>query len=339
MGSEDLVEPAAGGTAEQLAGLNILVIGDAMAGGMGAGLTRTAEALPQVTVINRFKESSGLARSEVYDWPTALQKIMAANPVDVVVVMLGLNDRQEIRDGNIRYVFRSPDWVSRYERTADRLLDAALASKAQVVWVGLPPMADPALDADMKFISGLLKARTEAKGAAFKDIRPFFSRPDGSYVDHGPDDTGTDRRLRERDGVTFMRHGNNRLGKVVLQAALDLHSKVLPAPAVATLEVVAPVAQAPDAGVTVAIQAPSFGQEGLDGETLSFRADEVALSAPRPASIAQKAEAAVITQGVRVKLTAKKGSIAERLFRTGDIPKAPAGRFDDYSVPPLPEAQ
>ena len=339
MGSGDSVNPGAAPLSQQSENINVLVIGDAMAGGMGAGLTRMANELPQVTVINRFKESSGLARSEVYDWPSALQKIMGANPVDVVVVMLGLNDRQEIREGNIRYVFRSPDWVNRYQQTADRLLDAAIAGKAKVLWVGLPPMAEAGFDSDMQFISGLLKARVEAKGAQFKDIRTFFSGPDGSYTDHAPDETGIDRRMRERDGVTFMRQGNNRLGKIVLQAVLDLRNgeprSVAPSAAVP----VAAVPQVPVEGVAVVTEAPSFGQEGLDGETLSFRADQVAVNAPRSSSLIKTPEAAGGKQGVYVKPVAKKGTMSERLLQQGEVAIAPVGRFDDYRVPPVQAAQ
>jgi hypothetical protein len=32
---------------------------------------------------------------------------------------------------------------------------------------------------------------------------------------------------------------------------------------------------------------------------------------------------------------AQVGSLAEKLFRTGDAGTAPTGRFDDYAVPPL----
>ena len=224
MGSQDIV-PEVGEASSQVQAeeksLNILVVGDALAGGMGAGMTRMAETQPGITILNRFKENSGLVRSEVYDWPDAITKIVAAKPVEAVVVLVGLNDRQEIRDGNVRHVFRAPEWVTRYEARIDRLLDAASSNKARVFWVSMPPMADAVFDGDMKYLSDLQRQRVVAKGGDYLDIRPAFSAPDGSYSDRGPDDTGAERKLRARDGITFMRQGNNRLGQVVLNAVLE----------------------------------------------------------------------------------------------------------------------
>ena len=75
----------------------ILVLGDAIGGGLGAGLTRVAEASGEYEVSNRFNEESGLARPEVYDWTATVPKILGSNAYDVIVVMLGANDTQPIR--------------------------------------------------------------------------------------------------------------------------------------------------------------------------------------------------------------------------------------------------
>ena len=72
----------------------MLVLGDAIGGGLGAGLTRVAEASGDYEVSIRFNEESGLARPEVYDWPATVPKILGSNAYDVIVVMLGANDTQ-----------------------------------------------------------------------------------------------------------------------------------------------------------------------------------------------------------------------------------------------------
>ena len=71
----------------------ILVIGDALGGGLGAGLSRMAETEPRFEIVNRFQETSGLARPEVYDWPASLPKIMEGKEFNAVVVLLGAYDR------------------------------------------------------------------------------------------------------------------------------------------------------------------------------------------------------------------------------------------------------
>ena len=82
----------------------ILVIGDALAGGLGAGLSRMAEAEPGFEIVNRFQEVSGIARPEVYDWAENLPNIMEDKNFNAVVVLIGSNDRQSIRAGDFRYV-------------------------------------------------------------------------------------------------------------------------------------------------------------------------------------------------------------------------------------------
>ncbi len=315
----------------------VLVIGDALAGGLGAGMTRMAQEQNGFEIINRFNESSGLARTEVYDWAGALSKIVAAKPVDAVVVLVGVNDRQGIKDGNIRYVFRAPEWAKGYTSNVDRLIEAVNAAKAKLYWISIPPMADSAFDADMRYLSDIHRERVAAKGGQYIDVRPFFVAADGSYVDRGPDETGVERKLRSRDGITFFKQGNNRFGQLVLGAIKSLDKNAIPAvvstpPANAIEPKVA--AQSP-----VVTEPPSFGQDGLDGESLVFRADSLkaasAAAAPTKSTVTQSISGQGANSALGTKLSAKAGSQSEKLLTGGIVAAAPAGRFDDYSVPPL----
>ena len=345
MGSEatpDAAAPAVGdastfGGADGI--FRILVVGDALAGGLGNGMGRMAQDDPRYEILNRFNESSGLARVEVYDWPTAIAKIVADKPVDAIVVLIGVNDRQDVRDGNTRYGFKAPAWVTGYTAQIDRMLDAAKSANATIYWVSIPPMADPGFDADMKFLSDLHRQRVEAKGGQFIDVRPFFLAPDGSYIDRGPDDTGVDRKLRSRDGVTFFKQGNNRFGQLVLGAIKTLDAAtptVAAAPSVPVQSSVAAL-ELPQ-GVPVVTQAPMFGQEGLDGEQLTFRADAVPAVAAPALSVAQRNVAPASGGTPAIHLVAKAGSASERFLRDGIVSAAPAGRFDDYAEPPAAPA-
>src|SRR5689334_18595999 len=120
----------------------ILVIGDALAGGLGAGLSRMAEPEPRFEIVNRFQETSGIARPEVYDWPASLPKIMEGKEFKAVVVLMGAYDRQAIREGDFRLVFNTPEWKAAYEARIDQLLDVLNAAGLKVFWVAIPPMGD-----------------------------------------------------------------------------------------------------------------------------------------------------------------------------------------------------
>jgi uncharacterized protein len=326
-GDAALANAGAGGDAANAGGsYRILVVGDALAGGLGAGMSRVAES--RFEILSRFNESSGLARAEVYDWPAAIAKITSTKPVNAIVVLVGMNDRQDIREGNLRHPFKSPGWVSGYTANVDKLVAAAKAANATLYWVSVPPMADAVFDGDMRYISDIHRQRVAAGGQHYVDVRPSFLASDGTYSDRGPDETGVDRKLRSRDGVTFFKQGNNRFGQLVMGAVVALAA---PAPAVPETATVAaaPAAQDNNAPQASRQSLPQFGQEGLDGEAVVIAGEALVASAtPKP-----EKQTTAPAGATAAALSVKAGSQAERLLRDGVSAPAPAGRFDDFSVP------
>jgi uncharacterized protein len=318
----------------------VLVVGDELAGGLGAGMTRLAETEVGIEIVNRFNESSGLARPEVYDWAAAIPKITADKPVDAIVVLVGVNDRQGIRDKNTRYVFKSPGWVKAYTASVDRLLETAKSINAKVYWISLPPMANSAFDDDMKFLNDIHRARVGAAAQNYVDVRPFFQTPDGRYAERGPDETGVEQKLRQRDGIKFMTVGNNRFGQLVLGTIKTMEAKpaapVVPeTPVALAVPPVAPAAAAVKPVIEDVVKVvpipPSFGQTGLDGKDETFRADVVKAIAPTPVSVAARNPDAAVIAPASPPEPAFAGSQAQRLVVDGVAPVAPAGRFDDFS--------
>ena len=306
--------------AQQDTSRRILIIGDQLAGGMGAGLTRMVENDSTIQVVNRFNESSGLARPEIYDWAQAIPKMAEGKNFTTAFVLIGFNDRREIRDGDKTLKFGSPEWDALYKTRVDAMIDALTAQHIQVFWMGEPPMGDPAMDADLQNITGLQKERALAKGAGFIELRSPFANAQGGYTDRGQDDTGADRRLRESDGVTFFKPGNNRLGQIALAAIKT------GAPALA----VASPAIAPILAPTIDDQGPIFGQEGVDIASSAQGNNEIVVAVEHDKVLKQAAAESSIGIG------AAKGSNAYALFTTGTSAPAPAGRFDDFTTPPAP---
>jgi len=294
----------------------VLVLGDAIGGGLGAGLTRVAEATGKYEVSIRLNEESGLARPEVYDWAASVPKILGSRTYDVIVVMLGANDTQPIRQDGERIPVGTPEWAEAYGARMDRLLLALEASGARIVWVGPPPMREAEYDAAIKDIAEIQRQRTKAQGLPFIDLRPELSGPDGAFVDTGPDDTGTVTRLRGRDGVSFYKAGNNLMGQIVLAAI-----------------------ESGDAGVSaqraeddVAAFVPLFGQVLMDGEDYTVQPEGVTANVVMLTAAGLDSAAALEA----LRDIAPPGSAAERLFRRGDAVVAPAGRADDFAAPASP---
>lgn len=296
----------------------ILIVGDTMGGGMGAGLARAVGNDPQYEVVNRFNEASALSRPDRYDWAASIPKIMDGKNFSFAVVLIGLNDRQDIRTDTAHYAFNTPEWTVAYKANVDAVIDALLAQKVKVIWLGEPPMGDPGYDAEMQIITSLQKERALAKGITFIDLRAPFLGPEGAYTDRGPDETGADRRLRESDGVTFFKVGNNRLGQIVLDAIKN------GAPATAPVQNTAvPVVEVP-AAVDEAT-GPVFAQEDQNGQPVLHSGIDVV------ASVATQTANAVALAASSNGIVAPAGSAAEKMFTLGVSPTAPLGRFDDFS--------
>jgi hypothetical protein len=81
---------------------NVLVLGDAMADWLAYGLEDAYSEQPDMGVIRRNKTVSGLIRyqpkGDPVDWAAAAKALLPAEKPDVIVVMLGLNDRVALRE-------------------------------------------------------------------------------------------------------------------------------------------------------------------------------------------------------------------------------------------------
>jgi hypothetical protein len=305
---------------------HVLVLGDGIGGGLGAGLTRVSDPTGLYDVQIRFNEESGLARPEVYDWPATAAKILASNSYEVIVVMLGANDTQAIRTGGQRIAFGDEGWAEAYGAQVDRLLDQLKPSNARIIWTATPPVRDPEYDAALKQIAEIQRQRVEAKGFTFFDMRKDLSAPDGSFTDTGPDDTGTVTRLRGRDGVSFYKAGNNRMGQLLL-AALETGGGGTEAGQTDGRTDLQVQEETP--------QLPIFGQTLMNGEIYAVQPEGVTANAVMLAGAGLDPQASLKA----LRELSPPDSNAILLFRYGHVPAAPAGRPDDFSLPPEPATQ
>ncbi|MFT4119299.1 SGNH family hydrolase [Bradyrhizobium sp.] len=87
---------------DTVADKNVLVIGDGMADWLAYGLEDAYAEQPDMGVIRKHRTTSGLIkyqpRGEPSDWAAAARGILETEKPDVIVVMLGLNDRSSIRE-------------------------------------------------------------------------------------------------------------------------------------------------------------------------------------------------------------------------------------------------
>jgi hypothetical protein len=86
----------------QPAGGSVLVLGDAMADWLAYGLEDALGDTPDYAVVRKNRTTSGLvhydSRNETQDWAAVAREAITATKPKFIVMMIGLNDRQSIRE-------------------------------------------------------------------------------------------------------------------------------------------------------------------------------------------------------------------------------------------------
>lgn len=310
-----------GRTAPPSNGYNVFIIGDALAGGLWAGTTRTGGEYPDFAITGRFKEGSGLARPDIYDWVSAVPKILERHLVDLAIVLIGTNDGQDIRGDSGRLAFGSDQWAAAYRTRVDEIVKVFMEHGATVYWIGLPPMQSASHDEAVSTIAELQRERVLANGAKYIDVRPQFADADGAFAQRGIGIHGNEERLRSLDGIKFIKAGNDKLSTMVFDAIS------------ADLGLGPPGPVAAEGGETFIGETqaglPLFGLELADGSVQTLAPGDL------PIRLADRDQ----VQGARLDLDqaadtpAAPGSSAAALFDTGQWPAPKAGRIDDFSWP------
>ena len=193
----------------------VAVIGDTLAQWLAGGLSEAYVGAPDVTIVSRARDSSGLVREDFYDWPKALRELVAGNHLDALVVMIGSNDRQPLRGPAGLEEPLSTAWDGLYAKRIDALIGIAQEKKIPLVWVGLPIVKNDRYAQAVDAINAIERARTEASGGRFVDVFDAFADEKGQYSAFGPDVNGQIVKLRAGDGIHFTPAGARKLAHFV----------------------------------------------------------------------------------------------------------------------------
>jgi hypothetical protein len=189
----------------------VLVIGDFMAAGLADALAGDYAQSAGVKILDRTSGSSGLVRSDFYDWPGEIGPIMDEARPSIVVVMLGANDRQAMTVGTTKEPPRSDAWTAEYVKRVEALTKAVRDRKIPLVWVGQPAFKYASMSSDMLAFDDIYQRVVEAAGGEYVDIWDGFVDENGAFRFTGPDVNGQPVRLRSGDGITLSKAGKQKV--------------------------------------------------------------------------------------------------------------------------------
>ncbi|MFZ1813485.1 MAG: SGNH family hydrolase [Rhizobiaceae bacterium] len=191
--------------------LNILVVGDFMAGGLASGLAQSYTDNANVVIVDKSSGLSGLVRDDVVDWPAKIPELIEEFKPAAVVFLGGMNDRQQMRLETGRAKKLTDEWKKEYELRADRIAKAVRDRSLPLIWVGLPPVNSTAMISDYLVFNEVYRNKAEAAGAIFVDVWDGFTNAEGKFVNAGPDINGQIVRLRNSDGINMTGAGKAKL--------------------------------------------------------------------------------------------------------------------------------
>jgi uncharacterized protein len=305
----------------------VVTFGDSLADHVGNGLVEVFEDNPDLEIVSKTRGDTGLARVDHYDWPKAIGDVLASDQkITFAVVMLGANDRQSIREGEVSHDPLSDRWREIYRERVDAVLKPFVERRIPVVWVGLPPVRSERLSKDFTALNDIYRDRVQKAGGVYVDIWEAFVSEASRYSPVGPDVDGQVMRLRAADGVHFTRAGAR---KAAHFAGVEL-KRLIEARGPGAALARAPAAPGADASVEKMINAAVPGVP----EPAALR-----LPAPRPAAgpVLPLNRVDVSPGGALAsappRLDPDTAHVVERALREGLPPPPKPGRADDFTWP------
>ncbi|MXV89309.1 MAG: DUF459 domain-containing protein, partial [Acidimicrobiia bacterium] len=190
--------------------LVLYVGGDSISRDLGEGLARiTPATLVRIDLDPR--PATGLSRPDFFDWAQHLAGVLTESRPDVIVVLFGANDFQNVEhEGEILDRF-GDEWLDLYRRRVDRIMTLLGQPGTQTIWVGQPPVRETRLSGGLERLNTVYaEVAARHPQITYVDTWALFSDDGGAYVD---EIDGV--RLRREDGVHLTVDGGNRLAEAV----------------------------------------------------------------------------------------------------------------------------
>lgn len=205
------------------AGSPVLLIGDSMMRLPGQSMERELARHPAGISATSFAGiGTGLARLDAFDWLAKIDELCAERKPKVAVVALGANDRQpmQIAGGGVVQP-GTQEWETEYSARIGQAMDRLQAGGCEkIIWLALPPMRDPAIDAFAKRIDELVAEQAAGRPAVVvHDFSKMVAdRRTGGFTERVMDpNTAAAIAVRDRDGIHLTPEGARMLALALIK--------------------------------------------------------------------------------------------------------------------------
>ncbi|MBZ5709784.1 SGNH/GDSL hydrolase family protein [Nannocystis pusilla] len=192
----------------------VLVLGDSLAAtGFGAMLEKRLDEHPDIECFRKAKSATGLARPDFYDWESEAKKAVDQRKPDLVVVIMGGNDGQDLTSKTgkgKRVAWKSDGWNDAYKARVADFLSEISADGRKVLWLGLPRTGTTSFEQKLTTIREVQSQALADFGEAgvYLDTTPFITTAAGELIDSATIGKRKAQALREEDGIHFTMAGS-----------------------------------------------------------------------------------------------------------------------------------
>ena len=200
--------------------LRLWVGGDSITQTFGTSLQRITASTGVLTPTLDYRVSTGLSRPDYFNWPEHLVKdVLPSNP-QILVIMFGANDGQNMTDTGGKVLERYGDaWMTEYRRRVAATMDLLKAptNDRLTIWVGPPPMGPGSKVHGMDRLNYIYWSEAQTRPwIQYFDSWPFFSDANLQFAGNLPNADGVLRGMRQKDNVHLSTVGGDRLSWAVV---------------------------------------------------------------------------------------------------------------------------
>ncbi len=199
--------------------LPVLSVGDSIGIDLGDSLVNDLAQTGAVSIILDAHVDTGLSRPDYFDWPAELRAQLQRYHSQAVVVFLGANDPQNFQVPGGAVSYGTSQWTAAYSARVGSFMAEATGSGARVLWIGMPPMADPGLNTKMVALNSIFETEAASHpGVSYFPSWPVLSDAQGHFQTYLPDGSGNEVDVRTPDGTHLSPAGADRLAQAVISA-------------------------------------------------------------------------------------------------------------------------
>ncbi|WP_341737327.1 DUF459 domain-containing protein [Microcoleus sp. CAWBG640] len=196
-----------------------LFVGDSVMLDLGTQLQYTLKEKYNITDTKiDYKVSSGLNRIDYYDWYARTRELINDYQPDVIIVLFGGNDTQDINDYQGKYrVIMTKEWQKAYQERVDKYAELLKYSSVQkVYWVGQSISNKSFYLNQFPIMNDIYKKASKVSGRIqFISTWDTFAEG-GQFTPVVADKSGKRGYVKVNDGLHFTSHGAQIISDLII---------------------------------------------------------------------------------------------------------------------------